>query len=73
MNERNLHDQLDTEPNEMNGESNSILSKVKFLLTESIDLTFTIDVQEWENEWDLQTETAFSFLSNTYSNLFGNR
>ena len=62
MNERNLHDQLDTEPNEMNGESNSILSKVKFLLTESIDLTFTIDIQEWENEWDLQTETAFSFF-----------
>ena len=62
MNERNLHDQLDTVPNEMNGESNSILSKIKFLLTETIDLTFTIDVQEWENEWDLQTETGFSFF-----------
>jgi len=62
MNERNLHDQVTTEPNEMNGESNSILSKIKFLLTESIDLTFTIDVQEWENEWDLQTETGFSFF-----------
>ena len=46
MNERNLHDQLDTEPNEMNGESNSILSKVKFLLTESIDLKIdTLDIK----------------------------
>ncbi len=62
MNERNLHDYVKTEPNEMNGESNSILSKIKFLLTESIDLTFTIDIQEWENEWDLQTETGFSFF-----------
>ena len=38
------------------------LKSTSTLYGETIDLTFTIDVQEWENEWDLQTETGFSFF-----------
>ena len=60
--ERNLHNQANIEPNSMSGESNSVLAKLKFLLNESFDLTFTADIQEWKNDWDLSTETGFSFF-----------
>ena len=61
-NERKLHNNTEIEPNSMTGESNSVLAKIKFLLNESIDVTFVADVQEWKNDWDLSTETGFSFF-----------
>ena len=61
-NERKLHNNTEIEPNSMTGESNSVLAKIKFLLNESIDITFVADVQEWKNDWDLTTETGFSFF-----------
>ncbi len=61
-NERKLHNNTEIEPNRMTGESNSLLAKIKFLLNESIDVTFVADVQEWKNDWDLTTETGFSFF-----------
>ena len=61
-NERKLHNRAEIVPNSMSGESNSVLAKLKFILNESFDLTFTADVQEWKNDWDLATETGFSFF-----------
>ncbi|MBP56467.1 MAG: hypothetical protein CML89_02005, partial [Rhodobiaceae bacterium] len=61
-NERKLHNNTEIEPNSMTGESNSVLAKIKFLLNENIDVTFVADVQEWKNDWDLTTETGFSFF-----------
>ena len=61
-NERKLHNNTEIEPNSMTGESNSVLAKIKFLLNESVDVTFVADVQEWKNDWDLTTETGFSFF-----------
>ena len=60
--ERKLHNQVEIAPNRMSGESNSVLAKFKFLLNESFDLTFTADIQEWKNDWNLETETGFSFF-----------
>jgi len=62
INERNLHDDSDIDPNRMTGEINSILAKIKFLISESIDLTITADVQDWKSDWELETENGFSYF-----------
>ena len=62
MNERKLHHEANISPNEMSGEINSVLAKIKFLNSEILDLTLTADVQEWNGSWNLETEAGFSFF-----------
>ena len=62
MNETELHSGALLTPNPMNGDQESLFAKFKYRISEMSELIFTTDIQRWQGDWDLQTDTGMSFF-----------
>ena len=62
LNELELHDESTLALNPLDGEQMSVLGKIKLTLTESIDLSMTLDLQEWEGQWVLNSDEGMSYF-----------
>lgn len=61
LNELEPHGDAKLEPNQMDGTQQSLFAKLKYDLTTNMDLTLTLDSQEWNADWNLDTEEGFSY------------
>ena len=62
LNELEPHRDAKLEPNQMDGTQQSLFAKLKYDLTTNTELTLTLDSQEWDADWDLETEEGFSYF-----------
>ena len=72
LSERNLHDNVTMSPNGFDGEQESLFTKLKYNLTDSISFTLTADEQNWSGDWNVATDVGMSFfpaIVNTSSSL----
>jgi len=61
MSEGELHDEATMSPNPLSAEQTSVLGKVKYVMSDSAEMTITLDFQEWEGDLDLDTDETMSF------------
>lgn len=59
--EMNLHDDAVQNPNPVRSEGESILGKFTFDLNDNIDITFTLDSQEWTSDIVVLTDIGSTF------------
>ena len=72
LSERNLHDDVTMAANGLDGEQESLFTKLKYNLNDSISFTLTADEQNWSGDWNLATDVGMSFfpaIVNTSSSL----
>ena len=72
LSERNLHDDVTMSPNGLDGEQESLFTKLKYNLNDSISFTLTADEQNWSGDWNVATDVGMSFfpaIVNTSSSL----
>ena len=72
LSERNLHDNVTMSPNGFDGEQESLFTKLKYNLNDSISFTLTADEQNWSGDWNVATDVGMSFfpaIVNTSSSL----
>ena len=72
LSERNLHDDVTMAANGLDGEQESLFTKLKYNLNDSISFTLTADEQNWSGDWNLATDIGMSFfpaIVNTSSSL----
>ena len=72
LSERNLHDDVTMSANGLAGEQESLFTKLKYNLNDSISFTLTADEQNWRGDWNLATDVGMSFfpaIVNTSSSL----
>ena len=72
LSERKLHDDVAILANGLKGEQESLFSKLKYNLSDTVSLTLTVDEQNWSGNWDLVTDLGMSFfpaIVNTSSSL----
>ena len=72
LSERNLHDDVTMAANSLDGEQESLFTKLKYNLNDSISFTLTADEQNWSGDWNLATDVGMSFfpaIVNTSSSL----
>ena len=72
LSERNLHDGVTMSANGLDGEQESLFTKLKYNLNDSISFTLTADEQNWSGDWNLATDVGMSFfpaIVNTSSSL----
>ena len=72
LSERNLHDDVTMAANGLDGEQESLFTKLKYNLNDSISYTLTADEQNWSGDWNLATDVGMSFfpaIVNTSSSL----
>jgi len=60
--ETKLHKDFSLKANPMDGNQQSIFTKVNFKLSEETVLTFIADLQEWESEWAINSEKGFIYF-----------
>jgi|TARA_B110000116_G_scaffold116005_1_gene100694 hemoglobin/transferrin/lactoferrin receptor protein len=61
LNDLEPHGDAKLEPNKMDGTQKSLFAKLKYELTTNTELALTLDSQEWDADWDLETELGFSY------------
>ena len=72
LSERNLHDDVTMSANGLDGEQESLFTKLKYNLNDSISFTLTADEQNWSGDWNVATDVGMSFfpaIVNTSSSL----
>ena len=72
LSERNLHDDVIMSANGLDGAQESLFSKFKYNLNDSISFTLTVDEQNWNGDWNVATDVGMSYFPsvvNTSSSL----
>ena len=62
LSELELHDDATLALNPLDGEQFSVFGKINIDLSESVDVSFTIDLQDWEGQWVLTSEEGMSYF-----------
>ena len=62
LEETKLHEDFSLKANPMKGDQQSIFGKLNIELPNESKLTIVADLQEWESEWEINSEKGFIYF-----------
>jgi hemoglobin/transferrin/lactoferrin receptor protein len=67
LSELDLHNDAKLALNPLDGRQSSVFGKIKIDLSDSVDVSFTADLQAWEGQWILTSDEGMSYFPATVS------
>ena len=72
LSESELHADANLNPNPFSAEQSSVFVKTKYAFSDNLGITLTLDSQNWEGDWELNSETGtggYPVLINTSTSI----